>query len=79
MDKPTKFYGDNKATCNDIDVDEGLFKKRHTTIAFNKLREATVAGIMRPYHVSSIENMSNFLTKALARDKHNKSTNHLLR
>ena len=79
VDKPTKLHGDNKAVCNSIAADEGLCKKRHTAIAFNKLREAAAAGIIRPYHVSSIENMSDFLTKALGRDMHNKATDRLLR
>ena len=79
VDEPTKFYGDNKAVFNSIAEDDGLCKKRHAAIAFHKFQEATAVGITRPHDVSSIENMSNFLTKALGRDKHNKATNRLLR
>ena len=79
MDKPTKFYGDNKAVCNSIAADEGLYKKRHTAIAFHKFREAAEVGIMLPCHASSIEIMSEFLIKDLGRDKHNKANNRLLR
>ena len=79
MGKPTKLYGDNKAVCNSVVADEGLCKKRHAAIAFYKLREAAAAGITRPCHASSIENMSDFLTKALGRDKRNKATNRMLR
>ena len=79
VDKPTKLYGNNKAVYYSIAAKEGLCKKRHTSIAFHKLREAAAARIIRPYHVSSGENTSNFLTKALGYDKHNKATNHLLK
>ena len=37
VDKPTKLYGDNKAVCCSIATDEGLCKKRHTSIAFHRL------------------------------------------
>ena len=77
-DKPTKSHDDNKAACNFVAACEGLNKNRRTFIALCKLREADAAGIIRPHHSFSIKNLSEFLTKALGREKHNNATKRLL-
>ena len=40
VNKPTKLYGDNKAVCCSIVAEEGLCKKKYTSIAFHKLWKA---------------------------------------
>ena len=59
-DKATKLHGDNKATCILIALNDRFYKKKYTAIAFCKLREAVVAGSIRPYYITSKENRSDF-------------------
>ena len=77
--KLEKLRGNNTSVCNYVTTEEGLCKKRHATITFHKLRDESAAGAIQPYNVSSIENMIDFLTRALGRDKRNKVTNRILR
>ena len=78
VNKPMKLYSNSKTVFNSLATEDSLYKKKYTVIVFHKLQEATVVGIIRPYHVSSEENKSNFLTKATRRDKYNKATNQIL-
>ena len=40
-------------------------KKKHTAIAYHRVREAVAAGIIEPYHVKGEHNPADVLTKAL--------------
>ena len=64
---PSLIFGDNKSVIMNCDHRDSLLKKKHTAIAYHKVRESAAAGIIRPVKIPSHYNFSDLLTKSLPR------------
>jgi hypothetical protein len=59
--------GDNSAVISNCTLSDSLLKKKHVAIAYHTTREAAAAGIIHPVKVSSANNFSDILTKAVSK------------
>ena len=55
---------DNQSVIYNTQFPTSSLKKKHNAVAFHKVREAIVAGIIRTAHIRSEHNVSDILTKA---------------
>ena len=63
--RPSRLFGDNMGVIQSASIPGSQLKKKHTAIAYHRVREAVAAGIIEPYHVKGADNPADILTKAL--------------
>ena len=58
-------YGDNEGILQSSSLIDLECKKRHLAIAYHKMRECVIAGIINPVKILMDHNISDFLMKLL--------------
>jgi hypothetical protein len=66
IDGPSNAFCDNKSVVANSTIPTSTLKKKHNTIAYHRVREAVVAGILRIAKVHTSENLADLLTKPLS-------------
>jgi hypothetical protein len=69
LDGPALMLGDNMSVVLNTIVLSSVLKKKHNAIAYQRVREAIAARIMRFAYIKSEENVSDVLTKPLSNEK----------
>jgi hypothetical protein len=69
LDGPALMLGDNMSVVLNTTVLSSVLKKKHIAIAYQRVREAIAARIMRFAYIKSEENVGDFLTKPLSNEK----------
>ena len=71
IDGKVNMFIDNQAMFKSSTIPESVNKKKHTSVAFHRIREAVAAEWLRVAHVSGSDNLADFLTKSVpASDLH---------
>ena len=65
MDKPAIMHGDNMSVVLNTTVPSSVLKKKHNSIAYHRVRECIAAKIVKFFHIDSIVNVADVLTKPL--------------
>jgi hypothetical protein len=65
LDGPALMLGDNMSMVLNTTVSSSVLKKKHNEIAYQRVREAIAARIMRFAYIKSEENVSDVLKKPL--------------
>ncbi len=66
IDGPANVFCDNKSVITNAIVPESTLKKKHNSIAYQKVWEAVTAGILQVAKVKSEQNLADVLTKPLS-------------
>jgi hypothetical protein len=69
LDGPALMLGDNMSVVLNTTVPSSVLLKKHNAIAYQRVREAITARIMRFAYIKSEENVSYVLTKPLSNEK----------
>jgi hypothetical protein len=64
LDGPALILGDNMSLVLNTTDPSSVLKKKHSAIAYHRVREAIAARIMRFAYIKSEENVSDVLTKS---------------
>ena len=65
LDGSSVLFGDNQSMIMNTTVPGSALKKRHSAVAYHRIREAVASGIVNIIHCRSETNLSNILTKPL--------------
>ena len=65
LEGPAHMYGDNKSVVLNCSTPSSILKKKHLSLAYNRVREASAAGILVFSAIRSEENVVDVLTKPL--------------
>jgi hypothetical protein len=65
IDGPTYVFCDNKSIVTNSTIPTSALKKKHNSIAYDRVREAVAANILWIAKVHSSENLADLLTKPL--------------
>jgi hypothetical protein len=68
LDGPALMLGDNMSVVLNTAVYSSVLKKKHNAIAYQRVREAIAARILRFAYIKSEENIRYKLTKPLSND-----------
>ena len=68
IDGKVNMFIDNQAMFKSSTIPESVNKKKHTSVAFHRIREAIAAGWIRIAHVPGKTNLADFLTKTVPAD-----------
>ena len=60
---PSQILCDNNSVVLNTTLPSSTLKKKHNAIAYHRVREAVVAGIVKVNHISGTENIADILTK----------------
>jgi hypothetical protein len=69
LDGPALMLGDNMSVVLNTTIPWSVLKKKHNAIAYQHVREAIAARMMRFAYIKSKENVSDVLTKPLSNEK----------
>jgi len=59
-------FGDNKSVIINTTMPSSQLKKKHNAVAYHHVREAIATGIISFYHVPSVNNFADIMTKPLS-------------
>ena len=65
LDGPSMLFGDNQSMIMNTTVPGSALKKRHSAVAYHRIREAVASSIVNIIHCRSETNLSDILTKPL--------------
>ena len=65
LDGSSVLFGDNQSMIMNTTVPGSALKKRHSAVAYHRIREAVASGIVNIIHCRSETNLSDILTKPL--------------
>jgi len=65
LDGPTRMFGENNSVILNTTIPSSQLKKKHNAIAYHHVREAISAEIIHFYHIPSVSNFADILTKPL--------------
>ena len=65
LDGSSMLFGDNQSMIMNTTVPGSTLKKRHSAVAYHRIREAVASSIVNIIHCRSETNLSNILTKPL--------------
>ena len=65
LDGSSVLFGDNQSMIMNTTVPGSALKKRHSAVAYHRIREAVASGIVNIIHCWSETNQSDILTKPL--------------
>jgi hypothetical protein len=68
LEGPTLMLDENMSVVLNTSVPSSVLKKKQNTIAYDRVREAIAAGILRFAYLKSEENVSDILTKPLCNE-----------
>ena len=69
MEGPTSLFCDNSAVVINTTTPESTLKRKHTSIAYHRCREAQAAGTVQIAKEGTLTNLADMLTKLLAGPK----------
>jgi hypothetical protein len=69
IEGPARVFCDNEAVVKSSSFPESALKKKHCSIAYNKVRESVAAGKLLMYYESTQSNLADLLTKVLSHVK----------
>jgi hypothetical protein len=69
LDGPELMVGDNMSAVVNTTVPSSVLKKKHNAFAYQHIRKAIAARIMRFSYIKSEENVNDVLTKPLSNEK----------
>ena len=64
MSGPSLVPHDNQGVVLSTSLPSSSLKKKHNTIAYNRVREAVAAKVINVQHINGKENVADILTKA---------------
>ena len=67
MDK-ARILGDNKGVIDNASIPGSALKKKHTSIAYHKVRECIALDLCEIFHIKGTDNPADILTKALSNE-----------
>jgi hypothetical protein len=62
---PVKIFCDNKSVVDCSTIPANVLQKRHSSIAYHKVRETVAVGLIQVFHIKSENNVADVLTKPL--------------
>jgi hypothetical protein len=65
IDSPTLMLGDNRSVILNSTVPSSIFKKKHLSCGYHRIRECIAAGIVSFDYLDTTENIADCLTKSL--------------
>ena len=65
MDK-VRILGDNKGVIDNASILGSPLKKKHTSVAYQKVRECIAVDLSETFHIKQTDNPINLLTKTLS-------------
>jgi hypothetical protein len=68
LDGPTNGFCDNQSVVTNSIIPQSTLTKKHNIIAYHKVRESVAAEAIRIAHEKGKNNLSDVLTKFLAKD-----------
>ena len=69
MEGPTSLFCDNSAVVINTTTPESTLKRKHTSIAYHRCREAQAAGTVQIAKEGTLTNLADMLTKLLTGPK----------
>ena len=69
IDGPARVFCDNDSVVKSSTYPESSLKRKHCSIAYNKVREAVAAGKLLIYYESTSTNLADLFTKVLSHAK----------
>ena len=69
IDGPARVFCDNESVVKSSTYPESSLKRKHCSIAYNKVREAVAAGKLLIYYESTTTNLADLFTKVLSHAK----------
>ena len=66
---PARVFCDNESVVKTTTIPESRIKKKHSSIAYHRIRESVAAGAVLIYYESSETNLADLLTKPLSANK----------
>jgi hypothetical protein len=63
VETPTMMFGDNKTVVDSASIPQSKLHKRHNMLAYHRVREAIVAGIINFFHMPGSSNPADILSK----------------
>lgn len=69
LDGPANCFCDNQSVVTNASEPASTLKKKHNSVAYHKVREATAAGTLRITHEPGKMNVADMLTKTLSASK----------
>jgi hypothetical protein len=66
IDGPAMIFDDKKLVIINTTMPPSQLKKKHNTVAFHRVCEAIAAGIINFFHIPSVSNFADILTKPLS-------------
>jgi hypothetical protein len=69
LDGPSWMFGDNKSVVTSSTLPHSTLSKRWNALSYHRIREAIAAGYIRYEHIPGVDNVADFLTKALVHAK----------
>ena len=66
---PTKVFGDNLSVIQNSQNPAADLSKKHVAISFHVVREAIAAGIIEPYWLHGVWNLSDIMTKQIPKSE----------
>ena len=69
LEGPARVFCDNEGVVKSSSFPESALKKKHCSIAYNKVRESVAAGKLLMFYESTNSNLADLLTKVLSHTK----------
>jgi hypothetical protein len=66
VDGYAMMFGDNKSVVIKTTMPSSQLKKKDNSVAYHRVREAIAAQIIRFFHIPSVSNFADILTKPLS-------------
>ena len=63
-----RILGNNKGVIDNASIPGSALKKKHTSIAYHKVRECIAVDLCEIFHIKGIDNPADILTKALSNE-----------
>jgi hypothetical protein len=63
-----RILGNNKSVIDNSTIPGSALKKKHTSIAYHRVRECIAVGLCDVYHIKGVDNPADILTKAISGD-----------
>jgi hypothetical protein len=66
IDGPAMMFCNNKLVIINTTMPSSQLKKKHDEVAYHQVRETIAAGIINFFHIPSVSNFADVLTKPLS-------------
>ena len=65
VEGPVNMFIDNESVVKNSTIPESVLKKKNTSVAYHRIREAVAGKWIRVAHVKGIANLADMLTKSV--------------